>query len=157
LFGSKLSRYQSIAELEEVKTTIGKVIEFLRTASYEETAWLGYQSNHDGIAILQRNIRDIDEEIEKRKHWSYGLKNNLMIGFLGYSSQYNIETRKDDLKELEQRIDKKMQVLDKKVNDSMTEFHNDMEKNMPDVRHVAKYLRGMEENLGDPDDELEES
>jgi hypothetical protein len=55
-----------------MKEAIKKVIGFLETASHNETAWLGYQSRYEGISMLQRQLKEIDDEIEKRKHQPFG-------------------------------------------------------------------------------------
>lgn len=97
---------------------------------------------------LASHAPKIDEETTiKKSQWS--------------SLQEELATKEQRITQLEKRVSELEKTtipeLDRKVDEAMDEFHTDMEKNMPDVHHVSKYLRSMESNLGDPDDEYEES
>ena len=123
---SRLTQGYSIAELEEARNAIKKTIEYLRTATSDETAWLGYQSRFDGISIMEREIRQIDGEIEKRKHLPYASGHSVIPTFVGYGNVPDtiIVSRSNNMQELDtakELAKKEKQIKElRKDNESLT-------------------------------------
>lgn len=99
-------------------------------------------------------VPETDEEISIKKSQWNDLQEELA------TKEKRIHLQDEKISNLEKRVSELENVdipkLDRKVDDSMNEFHTNMEKNMPEVLHVSGYLRSMESNLGDPDDNLEQ-
>lgn len=153
-FGTSPLTYRSIEELGETKDTLQKVIEYLRTASYQGVAWLGYSSSYDGIRMLEGEIRKIDEEMERRKSGILLLENGSRLLLEDGSSHLQLETpmaersstvqqmNRDTIKEQLVSKDKKIAILQREIEGITNELEH--EKTHSDNQHrIIRWLSGL--------------
>ena len=117
-FWSNIPRY-SIAELEEHKAVIKKVIEFRRGTTYSGLTGISRYSYpaFQTISDLEQQITEIDEEIDRRKHQPYLTSGvSILPNYVDYYGNANpfakgIDTSQSSLhKELENERKEKNQL-----------------------------------------------
>ena len=133
----------SIDELNDYKQALQETITYLQHRGIGQIGFLFANPFYEIVSILEREITEIDMKIDERM----SQKNYYPPELNQFPHTYIPTIIGNEPSKLEQRVEEiesKVEKIDKKIDNSMLEFHQEMDKNMPKVNHVSDYITSVE-------------